>query len=626
MSHPLTTAFRPSSPRRNHPMAWAVAVALGTAVAPASQAQQAFSPGWFADRGAAQGAAAQSGRMPNGVPIQFQLPAQQQDAARQKLQQSIDNLGTAAQAIALQQRLQEQARQARRDAGFVVADGLGKDGLNVDENPLTRGWINARQASQSQGSDGRVLVSIEQTADKAILNWETFNVGGNTTLNFVQNPDWAVLNRVNDPNARPSQILGQLKADGTVFVANRNGVVFGNNSQVNVRNLLAAAARISDTQFNEQGLYSVNASSDALIDAFGKVMVERGARIATHEPNTATRGGGYVLLAGRSVENAGQIETRKGQAQLAAGDSFVIRRGVGTAQNTSSTTAGNEIAPRFVAGSTAGDVRNSGLIQAREGDVTLAGRTVQQAGVVVATSTLNHRGTVHLLTSAADKKGSVTLAEGSTTAILLEDDGKTTALDSQRQALLEQSALQDGVRSTVAQGAFDNLSRLQDRRDQSRVEIVSGGTVEAQRGSLTLATGGQVVVDAQQRALLADGARLDVSGATGVNVAMESNQLEINVQGNELRDSPDNRDSGKLASTKVWVDRRGLVQLPAGTGGSEGERWYAAGGLLEVGGYLGNQGHSIGEWAAQGGTVQLAASEVVSSSGSRINLSGEAWT
>ncbi|HDS1146149.1 MULTISPECIES: filamentous haemagglutinin family protein [Stenotrophomonas] len=622
MSHPLTTAFRPSSPRRNHPMAWAVAVALGTAVAPASQAQQAFSPGWFADRGAAQGAAAQSGRMPNGVPIQFQLPAQQQDAARQKLQQSIDNLGTAAQAIALQQRLQEQARQARRDAGFVVADGLGKDGLKVDENPLTRGWINARQASQAQGSDGRVLVSIEQTADKAILNWETFNVGGNTTLNFVQNPDWAVLNRVNDPAARPSQILGQLKADGTVFVANRNGVVFGNNSQVNVRNLLAAAARISDTQFNEQGLYSVNASSDALTDAFGKVMVERGARIATHEPTTATRGGGYVLLAGRSVENAGQIDTRKGQAQLAAGDSFVIRRGVGTAQNTSSTTGGNEIAPRFVAGSTAGDVRNSGLIQAREGDVTLAGRTVQQAGVVVATSTLNQRGTVHLLTSAADRKSSVTLAEGSTTAILLEDDGKTTALDSQRQALLEQSTQQDAVRSTVAQGAFDNLSRLQDRRDQSRVEIVSGGTVEAQRGSLTLATGGQVVVDAQQRALLADGARLDVSGATGVNVAMESNQLEINVQGNELRDSPDNRDSGKLASTKVWVDRRGLVQLPAGTGGNEGERWYAAGGLLEVGGYLGNQGHSIGEWAAQGGTVQLAASEVISSSGSRINLSG----
>ncbi|EVT72691.1 transporter [Stenotrophomonas maltophilia 5BA-I-2] len=623
MSHPHSPAARFSASLwRSHPMAWAVAVALGSVVAPASQAQQAFSPGWFADRGAAQGAAAQSGRMPNGAPIQFQLPAQQQDAARQKLQQSIDNLGTAAQAIALQQRMQEQARQARREAGFVVADGLGKDGLKVDEIPLTRGWINAREATQSQGADGRVQVSIEQTADQAILNWETFNIGGNTTLNFLQNADWAVLNRVNDPAARPSQILGQLKANGTVFVANRNGVVFGNNSQVNVRNLVAAAARISDAQFRDNGLYSVDANTSALTDAVGKIMVERGARITTHEPTSATRGGGYVLLAGHSVENAGQIETRRGQTQLAAGDSFVIRRGVGTAQNTASTTRGNEIAPRSVTDSTAGSVRNSGLIQAREGDVTLAGRTVEQAGVAVATTTLNQRGTVHLLSSSSDSKGSVTLATGSTTAVLIEDDGKTTALDSQRDALIRESAEQDKLRGASNSGTFDNLSRLQDRREQSRIEVVSGGDVNFQAGSLAVATGGQVIADASRRSYLDDGARVDVSGAVGVQVAMESNNVKVKVQGNELRDSPDNRDSGKLISSEVWIDRRQLTEVAAGTGGYEGTRWYAGGGLLEVGGYLDNQGHSISEWAAQGGTVQLAGKEVVSHAGSRINLAG----
>lgn len=623
MSHPHSPAARFSASLwRSHPMAWAVAVALGSVVAPASQAQQAFSPGWFADRGAAQGAAAQSGRMPNGAPIQFQLPAQQQDAARQKLQQSIDNLGTAAQAIALQQRMQEQARQARREAGFVVADGLGKDGLKVDENPLTRGWINAREATQSQGADGRVQVSIEQTADQAILNWKTFNIGGNTTLNFLQNADWAVLNRVNDPAARPSQILGQLKANGTVFVANRNGVVFGNNSQVNVRNLVAAAARISDAQFRDNGLYSVDANTSALTDAVGKIMVERGARITTHEPTSATRGGGYVLLAGHSVENAGQIETRRGQTQLAAGDSFVIRRGVGTAQNTASTTRGNEIAPRFVTDSTAGSVRNSGLIQAREGDVTLAGRTVEQAGVAVATTTLNQRGTVHLLSSSSDSKGSVTLATGSTTAVLIEDDGKSTALDSQRDALIRESAEKDKLRGASNSGTFDNLSRLQDRREQSRIEVVSGGDVNFQAGALAVATGGQVIADASRRSYLDDGARVDVSGAVGVQVAMESNNVKVKVQGNELRDSPDNRDSGKLISSEVWIDRRQLTEVAAGTGGYEGTRWYAGGGLLEVGGYLDNQGHSISEWAAQGGTVQLAGKEVVSHAGSRINLAG----
>ncbi|MEW3941830.1 two-partner secretion domain-containing protein, partial [Pseudomonas aeruginosa] len=73
---------------------------------------------------------------------------------------------------------------------------------------------------------GKTTVSIEQTADKAVLNWETFNVGRNTTVDFQQHADWALLNRVNDPSARPSQIQGQIKADGTVMLVNRNGVVF----------------------------------------------------------------------------------------------------------------------------------------------------------------------------------------------------------------------------------------------------------------------------------------------------------------------------------------------------------------------------------------------------------------
>ncbi len=628
MSHPHSTALRGTATSRrplgNRPMAWAIAMALGSMTVPAA-AQQAFSPAWFADKGAAQAGAAQSGRMPNGAPVNFGQPTQQQDAARQKLQQSIENLGSAAQAIALQQRMQEQARQSLRNAGYLVVDGLGEGGLKVDENPLTRGWLNAREAIQRSGADGQVEVSIEQTADKAILNWETFNIGANTTLSFGQNADWAVLNRVNDPSARPSQILGQLKAPGSVFVANRNGVVFGNNSQVNVRNLVAAAARISDTQFKEHGLYSADNNTAALTDAFGDVVVERGARITTQEPSTATRGGGYVLLAGRNVENAGQIDTVKGQTQLAAGDSFVIRRGVGTAQNAASTTRGNEVAPRFVNDSSSGQVSNTGLIQAREGDVTLAGRSVEQGGVAVATTTVNQRGTVHLLNAISDRSGSVTLAEGSTTAVLIEGDGKTTVLDSQRDALIAESAVQDPLRATSNSGTFDNLSRMNDRRDQSRIEIVSGGNVAFEGQSLTLATGGQVVVDAAGRSFLADGARVDVAGATGVQVAMESNNVKINVQGNELRDSPDNRDSGKLNSlnnNEAWIDRRQLIHVAAGTGGYEADRWYAAGGLLEVGGYLGTQAHSIGEWAAQGGSVLLGGNEVVTQSGSRINLSG----
>src|SRR5690606_17640654 len=136
--------------------------------------------------------------------------------------------------------------------------GLGEGGLKIDGSmPFDQAWQNAKGPVQSQ-ANGKTHVGIEQTADKAILNWETFNVGRNTTVEFQQQADWAVLNRVNDPNARPSQIQGQIKGDGTVMIANANGVVFSGTSQVNVRNLVAAAANISDSQFTNNGLYGAN--------------------------------------------------------------------------------------------------------------------------------------------------------------------------------------------------------------------------------------------------------------------------------------------------------------------------------------------------------------------------------
>src|SRR3546814_6431796 len=71
----------------------------------------------------------------------------------------------------------------------------------------------------------------------------------------------------------------------------------------------------------------------------------------------------------------------------------------------------------------------------------------------------------------------------------------------------------------------------------------------------------------------------------------------------ELRDSALNREGENRKSNNVWVDVRDLILLPSGTGGYEGDRYYTPGGLIEVGGYLGNAKHKIGEWAAQGGTI-----------------------
>lgn len=596
---------------RLKPLAQAIALLM---VAGNAHAATAFSSAWFAAKGASQaGGAARPTTAQPGMPP----PLAQQQRANAQLQRSLTNLNNTVAAIAAQQAAQAAGRQAALGQVQVVPDGLGEGGLKVD-NSLTQGWLNAKGPQQTQAG-GKTTVKIEQTADKAILNWETFNVGRNTTVDFQQQADWAVLNRVNDPQARPSQIQGQIKGNGTVMLVNRNGIIFSGSSQVNVRNLAAVAANISDEQFSQRGLYvDATGSQPTFTDAAGKVEVQQGALIETHRAATSTAGGGYALLLGSEVENAGSIISAKGQTTLAAGDSFYIRRGQGTSGNLRSTTRGNEVATSLKPGSSAGTVINSGLIQASTGDITLTGHTVQQNGVAVASSSVDTRGTVHLLNAASDSSGSVTLGQGSATAVLLDAAGGS-ALDSQRNA---GPAGLDGTPNNLITGPFNNLSSVVDRSDQSRVEIVSGGSVDFQNGSITLATGDQVAVSAAGRSLVRDGAVIDVSGAIGVKVAMESNSIKVNVQGNEQRDAPVNRDGGKLTNNDVWVDVRDLIYVPAGTNGYATDRWYTAGGLLEVGGYLGTRGHSVGEWAAQGGTLTFTGNDVVTQQAAQLNLSG----
>jgi filamentous hemagglutinin family protein len=564
--------------------------------------------------------------------------AAQQAAATAK--QSSAALLRATQAIQAMQSVQNAARAAAQASQssttlpqVSVANGLAPGGLVPDSglagngvaNPVTS-WTGATTPTQSVDASGQTQVGIQQTAAQAILNWSSFNVGARTTLTFDQqgNANWVALNRVAASTA-PSQILGNINAVGQVYVINQNGIIFGGASQINVGSLIASTAGITDQQFLTNGIYSTQTGSTynpSFTGAGGKIIVEQGALITTNAPASVTSGGGFVLLMGTEVDNAGSISTPNGQTELAAGDDFILRPGVGTNANQTSTTRGNEIAPVLHANSTSGTVDNTGLVFSQQGDITLAGHAIVQDGILVSTTSVNQRGTIHLLNSASDASGSVTLTGNALTLILPELDSTDTALDSQRDALIADSATQNIARAGAANAQFDNLSLLADREDQSRVEIVTGGTVDFQNGSLTMAQGGQVAVSAGQRVFTETGSIIDVSGSNAAPLPMSDNEIQVNVQGNELRDSPANRDSGALLNANIWIDVRDLILVPAGTGGYATDRYYTPGGLLEVSGYLSNMPHTIGEWTAVGGTITLSAPEVVAQQGSTFNISG----
>ncbi|RIX79069.1 filamentous haemagglutinin family protein [Acidovorax cavernicola] len=354
---------------RMAPIARAIAMTLAAngALVLDAQAQQAFSGAWFASKNAVQNTAAATGRLPNGMPASMLTNPLEQRKAGEQLQRSLSNLNTAARSIAAQQAAQAAAREAASNGGSDIPDGLADGGLKVDTNSLTAGWLNARAPVQT-AAGGRTVVGIEQTAEKAILNWESFNVGKHTTVQFDQKggakPDgtnaWIALNRINDPSGRPSQIAGQIKADGSVYLINRNGIVFTGSSQVDTRSLVASSLSLSDKQFklginNPQVLANqgndfpipqfgeftsarpeiygdngfkpgVGGAPDRMgnVDRFdpgaapGEVRVDAGAQLA------ATSGGKVMLFAPK-VRNAGRISAPDGQVILAAGENIYLK-------------------------------------------------------------------------------------------------------------------------------------------------------------------------------------------------------------------------------------------------------------------------------------------------------------
>jgi filamentous hemagglutinin family protein len=337
-------------------------------------------------------------------------------AAAQRTRATLEN---ATRIRAQMDAAQAAARAAALAAQSAVPNGLGDGGLKVANGVALdpKLWVGADGPTQSQGTGGRTSVTVNQTQDKAILNWDSFNVGRETDLTFNHhgNSNWVTLNRVVGNSADPSQILGTIKADGSVYVLNQNGVIFGGASQVNARNIVAAAATMTDQHFRDYGIYarvtqsSASTPPSAIVESFtaakGEVKVEAGARITTTAPKSVVEAGGFVMLLGSKVRECrvDPHRSRPGRC-LRRVTVFLVRPGYGTDANQRSTTRGNEVQVTVAADSTAGRAVNSGLIEARQGDITIAGEHVVQGGVAVATTNVHARGTVHLLTNVASNK------------------------------------------------------------------------------------------------------------------------------------------------------------------------------------------------------------------------------
>ncbi|UCV17958.1 filamentous hemagglutinin N-terminal domain-containing protein [Ferribacterium limneticum] len=294
-------------------------------------------------------------------------------------------------------------------AGGEMALAAGRGPLPVPSTAVGRPFVFSGAVTGGQPSTVGNTMTINTDSRTLGLNWKSFDIASGYKVEFAQ-PDSTsrVLNRIWDNS--PSQIMGQLKANGQVYLINQNGILFGAGAEVNVGGLVASALGMSETMMSKllaTGLPTTK--GDSLTFAYGAVagepaqstvVVETGARI------TAADGGKVVLIAPKSVDNqgfiggAGSIETilaAGGKVIVTAPDEPSLR---GLLVETQAATFKDSLGSNATLDGTA---TNSGHIDTGPGGVvTLAALAVNQKGIVNATKAVNLNGTTMLVSGSTE--------------------------------------------------------------------------------------------------------------------------------------------------------------------------------------------------------------------------------
>jgi filamentous hemagglutinin family protein len=163
----------------------------------------------------------------------------------------------------------------------------------------TNGQVVAGQATISQKGN---TMTVNQTSDRAVVNWNSFDVGSNARVNIQQPSNTsATLNRVTGATA--SQIEGAINANGRVVISNANGVTFGKGAQVDAAAVVATTMNQSDQDFMDgKNTWTGN----------GKGAVINKGTIRVNDVD------GYVALLAPEVRNEGYILAKGGVANTVA--------------------------------------------------------------------------------------------------------------------------------------------------------------------------------------------------------------------------------------------------------------------------------------------------------------------
>ncbi len=330
----------------------------------------------------------------------------------------------------------------------------------------------------------------------AFLNWQSFNIAAGETTRFIQpSASSVVWNRIHDAN--PSQIYGNLTANGVVVLMNQNGFHFGPNSFVSAAGLIVSTAPFVPAE-GGGGLFwqFTGPPPSASIINYGQINVGPG---------------GSAFLIAEHIENHGRIHAPGGSIGLIAGQEVLLSerpdgRGLSAAVTLPS-----------------GSVDNSGQLIADAGAIALNARVVNQNGLLQANSIRERNGIIELVAADSLALGESSVVAASGDAESVSAGGEIIIKSEGSFADTAGSQINVGGGALGGDGGFVEVSAPLMTAIQSRIDG------QAQAGY----RGGQLLIDPQDIVIGFGGGGLG-SGTVGANDPPVPGTLNLDVNSSFL--------------------------------------------------------------------------------------------
>src|SRR5579885_2517403 len=231
---------------------------------------------------------------------------------------------------------------------------------------------------------------ITQSTGKAIITWSAFSIPKGSTVQFVQPGRSSIaLNRVTGGSV--SNILGDLIANGQIWLINPAGVFIGRGANVDVAGLIATTSDIQNGDFlsgNYQfGIGSSNPNASII-----------------NQGTIRTAQGGSAVLAGAQVTNQGLIQAQLGSVVLAGAKTCAVDF------------QGDKLLSFQVTGAVDQTPQGAGALVSNEGTIQASGGTVlltARAAKNIIDNVINSSGIVEA-TAAQSVGGEIVLDGGGT--------------------------------------------------------------------------------------------------------------------------------------------------------------------------------------------------------------------